>query len=112
MKLEFSQQIFEKYKYIKFHENLSSGERVVPCGETDRRTGMTKLIVASRNFANAPKHYLTDNMSIEYIRAHIRKTEVIKCWKMDLTNTDDGQVSEKVRDIRPVLGTSITREVK
>jgi hypothetical protein len=43
MKLEFSQQIFEKYKYIKFHENPSSGERVVQCGETDRRTDMTKL---------------------------------------------------------------------
>ena len=51
MNLEFSQQIFEKYSNIKFHENPSSGSRVVPCGQTD----MTKLIVAFRNFANAPK---------------------------------------------------------
>jgi len=38
MKLEFSQQIFEKYSDIKFNENLSSGSRVVPCGEMDGQT--------------------------------------------------------------------------
>jgi len=42
MKLELSQQIFEKYSYIKFHENPSSGSRHVSCGqtngETDRQT--------------------------------------------------------------------------
>jgi len=44
--------MFEKYqKNIKFHENASSGSRTVPC----RRTDTTKLIVAFRNFANAPK---------------------------------------------------------
>jgi hypothetical protein len=32
-----------------------SGYRVVPCGQTDGRTDMTKLIVAFRNFAKAPK---------------------------------------------------------
>jgi hypothetical protein len=52
MKLEFSQQIFEKYSNIKFHGNLSCGSRVVPCGRTD----MTKLTVAFRNFRNAPIH--------------------------------------------------------
>jgi hypothetical protein len=51
MKLEFSQQVFEKPSTIKFHENPSSGSRVVPCGRTD----MTKLIVAFRSFANALK---------------------------------------------------------
>jgi hypothetical protein len=51
-KLQFSQQIFEKSSNIKFHENPSSGSRVVPCERTD----MTKLIVAFRNFANAPKN--------------------------------------------------------
>ena len=58
MKLEFSRQIFEKYSNIKFHENPSGGIRAVPCGRTDgqkdRRTDMTKLIVAFRNFAKAP----------------------------------------------------------
>jgi hypothetical protein len=36
MKLEFSQQIFEKYSNMKFHEILSSGNRVIPCERTDR----------------------------------------------------------------------------
>ena len=35
MKLEFSQQIFEKHSKIKSHENPSSGSRVVLCGRTD-----------------------------------------------------------------------------
>jgi len=36
MGLEFSRQFFEKYWNFKFHKNLSSGSRVVPCGRTDR----------------------------------------------------------------------------
>jgi len=36
MKLEFSRQIFGKYSNIKFHENASSGSRVLPFGQTDR----------------------------------------------------------------------------
>ena len=35
MKLEFSRQAFEKYSNIKFHENPSSWNRVVPCERTD-----------------------------------------------------------------------------
>jgi len=65
MKPEFSRQIFEEEEEkeeeeeeensdIKFHENVS-GNRVIPCGHTDRRTDMTKQIVAFRNFENAPK---------------------------------------------------------
>jgi hypothetical protein len=51
MKLEFSRQIFAKWwNKIKFHENHSSGGRVVPCG----RTGMTKLLFAFGNSLNAP----------------------------------------------------------
>ena len=52
MKNEFSRQIFEKSLNTKFHENPSSGSRVVPCGRTDWH--MTKLVVAFRNFAERP----------------------------------------------------------
>jgi hypothetical protein len=45
---------FRRVANIKFQQNPFSGSRVVPYGRTDRRTGMTKLIVAIRNFANAP----------------------------------------------------------
>jgi hypothetical protein len=45
IKLEYSQQIFDKSSNIKFHENPSSGSRVVPCGRTDGYTDMTKLMV-------------------------------------------------------------------
>ena len=54
MKLEYSRQVFEKHPNIKFHESPSSGSRVVQCGRTDRH--MTELILAFRNFANAPKN--------------------------------------------------------
>jgi hypothetical protein len=37
MKLEFSRQIFGENSNIKFHQNPSSGSRVVPRGRTDRR---------------------------------------------------------------------------
>jgi len=46
-----SRQIFENYSNIIFHENPSSGSRVVPCGQTV----VTKIIVTFRNFANAHK---------------------------------------------------------
>jgi carbohydrate-binding DOMON domain-containing protein len=39
MKLEFSQQIFEKYLNVKFHENPFSGKRVFhEDGRTDEQT--------------------------------------------------------------------------
>jgi hypothetical protein len=57
MKLESSQKNLEKYSNIKLHENSSNGSRVAPCGRTeDRQTDMRKLIVAFRNFANAPEN--------------------------------------------------------
>jgi len=38
-------------------------------GQTDKQTGMTKLIVAFRNFANAPKsHFPVDNLEDGLIR--------------------------------------------
>jgi hypothetical protein len=54
--VEDSGHIFEKYTYIKFHEDLSSGSRVVPCGQTDIQTNTAKVIVAFGSFANAPQN--------------------------------------------------------
>jgi len=51
-KLEFSQEIFEKYSNTKFNENPSSGSRVFPRGRTD----MSQLAVAFRNFSKAHKN--------------------------------------------------------
>ena len=61
MKPSFPWQIFEKSSNTKFHENSSSGSRVVSCGHTadswtDGLTDMTELIVAFRNSANALKN--------------------------------------------------------
>jgi hypothetical protein len=50
--------VYEKYSNIKFHENPSSGSKVVPCrqmdGLTDGQTDMTKSIVSFRIFVNVP----------------------------------------------------------
>ena len=59
MKLEVSRHIFEKFSNIKLYINPPIGSRVAPCG----RTYITKLIVVSRNFANAPKHLLNTPIS-------------------------------------------------
>ena len=68
MILEFSRQIFEKKtQNTKFHQNPSSGSRVVPRGMTNGRADMKKLIEAFRNFANGPKNSSTTKT------AHISK---------------------------------------
>jgi hypothetical protein len=56
MKLEFSQQILEKYSNIIFCKNPSSGSQVHPCGHMDRQIDMMKLIVAVQNLVNMPKN--------------------------------------------------------
>jgi hypothetical protein len=67
MELEFYQQIFEKYSNIKFHENPSSGIRVVACGYKERQT---KLTVAFQNFAKALKN--------EHVQVHVSTTDDIE----------------------------------
>ena len=87
MKLEFSRQL-EKYSNTKFHENPCIGSPVVPYGQKDGRksvwadgqTDMTKLIIAFRNFGNAPtnslqrfvtycfKHLLTKSIIIIHLK--------------------------------------------
>jgi len=60
IELEISRQMLKKYTNMNWHINPSSGSRGFPGeqteGETDRRTGMTKLIVAFCNFANVPRN--------------------------------------------------------
>ena len=62
MKLKYSVQIFEKYSNIKLDEDPSIASQVFPWGSdgrtdgrADRPTDMRKLIVAFRNFSDAPK---------------------------------------------------------
>ena len=55
-KTRIFRQIFEKHLNVKFHENPSTGSRVVPCGITKTCTDFTKLIVVFQNFENAPKN--------------------------------------------------------
>ena len=79
MALEFSRQIFEKFSNTKFHASLSSGSRVV---RTDGRTdeGM-KLVVAFRNFANAPKKQGDIIKSTEFTK---KKSQVISINQLNL----------------------------
>jgi hypothetical protein len=46
MKLEFSQQIFKECSEIIFKVNMFSGSRVVPYGQTEKWTDMTKTLVS------------------------------------------------------------------
>jgi hypothetical protein len=54
MKLVFPHPTLEKI-LIEFQEKSVQRERVVPCERTAGETDMTKLIVAVRNFTNAPQ---------------------------------------------------------
>jgi len=49
-------------KILKYQ--LLSGSRIVPCGQTEGQTDITKLIVAFQNFANEPKY---NSLHISYV---------------------------------------------
>jgi hypothetical protein len=51
-KFDFYRQIFGKYSNTKFHENPSSGSRVVPCGRTDMRKLFAILETRSPRWAS------------------------------------------------------------
>jgi hypothetical protein len=73
MKLAFSRQIFEESSNIKFNQNPFSRSRFVPCVRTDGQTNMKKLIVAFRNFANAPKNLtIYNNVSVSGVEISAR----------------------------------------
>jgi hypothetical protein len=48
MRLEFCRRILEKRSHIKFHENLPSAIRVVPCARTDRQTWWSQTLSQCR----------------------------------------------------------------
>jgi hypothetical protein len=50
MNHEFSGKKKKKYPDINFYENPSGGYQVVPCGQMDRQTDMTKLASAHKNY--------------------------------------------------------------
>jgi len=56
----FLGRFFETYSNKKIHENPSSGNRVVPRGETD----VTKPTDAFRNFQNEPNELSMKNSQI------------------------------------------------
>ena len=56
--LEFSRQIFQEYRDIKFHESPCSGSRFCSWW-TEGRTDVKRLTVAFSNFANRPKKLLS-----------------------------------------------------
>ena len=68
--------IFKKSSNIKFHENLSSGSRVVPCGWTDRKTDRhDKLIITFHNFSNVLKNSSCVKQILLKYLIHKRNTE-------------------------------------
>ena len=66
MNLNFLDIFSKNIKISIFHENPSSGSRVVRCGQRERRTDMTTLIVAFRNFAKRPKKWHWNKFCFEY----------------------------------------------
>jgi hypothetical protein len=54
MTLQFSRQTFEKSSNMKYNENPYSGSPVVPWGQTDGKTDMTKLFAVLRTHLKNP----------------------------------------------------------
>jgi len=59
-KLEFSQQIFEKYSTINFHENPFSGTRIFPCDQMDRHNKVT-------HFSQFCEHTIKSNCKLNSV---------------------------------------------
>jgi len=54
----------KKWSDITFCEIPSSLSRGIPCGRMDGQTDMTKLIIAFRNFVNAPKNRVSTSQQL------------------------------------------------
>ena len=69
MRLEYSRQIFENCSSIKFLKTNSSGKLF----HTDRQRDMTKLIVAFRSFAKAPKNKTGNVLILQHWGAFVQQ---------------------------------------
>jgi hypothetical protein len=66
--LNFLGRFYKNPSSIESYQNPSSGGPVAPGDRTDRRTDMTKLTVALRNFANASKNAkISDGTNVDNI---------------------------------------------
>jgi hypothetical protein len=84
MIIEFSLQILEKLWNIKFHENPSTGNRIVLCGQIDWQTDITKVVVAFHNFAKAPKTDTPPKLGNKnWLKNSETKDESLSHYKMD-----------------------------
>jgi hypothetical protein len=83
MQLKFSEQIFKKI--VKLHYNPSSGSQVLPRGQKDRQSVMTKLRVAFRSFSNAPNNYflLQEITRITRIKATHSKRQLYSYFRWE-----------------------------
>jgi len=79
MKLEFSRHIFET-------KQMSNFMKIRPVGadlfHADRRIDMTKLMVAFRNFANAPKNSLSYDTQAHKILIPTKLYEALSFYKI------------------------------
>jgi hypothetical protein len=72
MKLESSRHIFEKHSNLKFHENPSSGNRVVLCGRTDTKTdGQNEANNRFTKFCERAQNRLSTSIKYETTDVHI-----------------------------------------
>ena len=55
------------------------GSQIVPCGQTDGPTDMTKLIVAFRNFANASKNIRSAHGFIYVLSLYLKTSLISLC---------------------------------
>jgi hypothetical protein len=96
MKLEFSRQIFEKYLNVKFHENTSTENRVVPCGQTDGCTDAYDE-PSSRlyNFVNAPEnsetHFLVTQIITNQVYHKTFHIKLIPQMRLVICKTEDDE---------------------
>jgi hypothetical protein len=83
---EFSKHGKFYLELTKFHENSSSGYRIVLCkrkGGTDK-TDVTKPTVAFRNFANASKNETRYNFKVRAIIKRFRLWSFLLCSTVNL----------------------------